>query len=182
MSRSNSVETTGTYAEMDPAHFHSDASCHCLSLVARLLEQVETQSARADASIDSLLESCREPLRQRKRLLACARCESRPECIHLLAMLAKSLGAVCNTLVQRYVKGRLEGTFEQLWPDVRVGAYFVEDVDERSTVVEALIVSKLNHLQDFLIDLKARAKRREGQLAFLVQVERRVKDLKTLMP
>lgn len=100
-------------------------------------------------------------------------------------MLAKSISAVCNDLVQRYVRDRLGGSHGQLaladkWPEVRVGTYFVEDSVERSTIVDALIVAKLNSLHDFLIALKTGAKRR-GHSTLLLQIEDRVKVLKTLM-
>ncbi|KAH6982673.1 hypothetical protein EDB80DRAFT_691856 [Ilyonectria destructans] len=186
ISRSTSTEAIKGYERKNDMKAHSNGNhCQCLSLVASFIEQVETQRTKSDTSIESLLESCREPLGQSKALLACPRCRSRSEYILLLAMLAKSISAVCNDLVQRYVRDRLGGSHGQLaladkWPEVRVGTYFVEDSVERSTIVDALIVAKLNSLHDFLIDLKTGAKRRENS-TLLLQIEDRVKVLKTLM-
>ncbi|KAH7166365.1 hypothetical protein EDB81DRAFT_878710 [Dactylonectria macrodidyma] len=148
-------------------HTHGD-NCQCLSLVASLIEQVETQGGKPDASIDDLLESCSEPLTQCKTLLDCQPCRSRSDLVRLCVQAGKE--------VSLEVAGPTKD-----WPGLRVGRHFVDDAAERSIVIEILVAVKLNHLHQFLVDLKTRSETREGPGALILQVEERVRNLKALM-
>ncbi|KAH7140154.1 hypothetical protein B0J13DRAFT_608596 [Dactylonectria estremocensis] len=183
---SSSVDTTSNYAASDKAKRGNRDGCQCLSLVAGLIEQVETQGVKTDASIDDLLESCSEPLRQCKTLLDCPPCRSRSEYLLLLAILAKSLTTVFNSLVRLCVQVEKEVVqdFPALtnnWPDVHVGRHLVDDTAERFIVIEMLVAVKLNHLHQFLVNLKIHSKTREGSGALVLQVEERIRNLKVLM-
>lgn len=99
-----------------------------------------------------------------------------------MAVLAKSLVALCSNLVKLYLHGLRKGSRQQdettiSWPKISLGEYLVQDLAERSMVLGALISANLASLRTLLVQLKVRAQRREAHLVILFQVEKVLEDL-----
>lgn len=138
--------------------------CECLHRVVVLMDELDTLTeasgdARCHASVDGLLASHRDALRQAERMLYCASCTTRVENMTILALLASRLAALCRRAATELCSHPSGGPLGAAHAGVRVGTFRLESVAEFVAVMRTLLCLELRGLLTLVRRLQLVGKR-----------------------
>ncbi|KXH41514.1 hypothetical protein CSAL01_06399 [Colletotrichum salicis] len=161
------------------------SECRCLRLAAHLLEQLGNEGANTEsATMDVLLNCCREAIKGCDSILSCTLCKSRSESMMLLAMAAQYLSNICEKTVRSYVdvvrklqSGNSQLTGDSMW----FQSYKIESPVERNQVLKCLVTGQLTEFCLLIGKIKARVGTRKAHLAPLLGAERKIQCMRTML-
>ncbi|KAK1544035.1 hypothetical protein CPAR01_04668 [Colletotrichum paranaense] len=161
------------------------SECRCLRLAAHLLEQLGNEGANTEiATVDVLLNCCREAIKGCDSILSCTLCKSRSESMMLLAMAGQYLSNICEKTVRSYVdvvqklqSGNSQLTGDSMW----FQSYKIESPVEKNQVLKCLVTGQLTEFCQLIGKIKARVGTRKAHLAPLLGAERKIQCMRTML-
>lgn len=196
MPSTSAAENAATgYPRLSSETTFAPNDCRCLQRSVCFADELGSKCAhRERLSVNALLVHLREGLKVGAELRGCNRCTQNQGINMVLAMATGYLSQLCERVVSCYLSlwrqmqhGRtsaavsrgLRAHLQTVDPSMNpwFSAYQLDGC-EFLDVLGALVVAKLAELERFIDALKCRARNRDGQLAALLETERRVQGVR----
>ncbi len=174
---------------------HSQESCQCLQTIVSRLEELENQKNTMNSNtLDSVLATHKEGLKNCNAMLQCAHCSARSENMMLLALICEKLVTLSEKLVSKYLQqakhfqpritsskqntskgGRDDLVKAKPQAQISFGEYYLDPGLGWEYVIRILILLELRSLKSFMASMKDAASAICGtQLGVLQAAQRRL--------